>query len=260
MTISKKIFKLLDKLKYFGARKVYYVLKGPIQKGSFKLSLKFLALADTLYPRLVRRNLTKKIIVHFDGDRGHNLGKNPCFLGFGLIHYSLIRNLKPKRILCIGSRQGFIPAILALACKDNKQGKVDFVDASYSKGTNKSWGGTGFWKKTNPEHHFSTLNLSRHIKTHVITSEEFSKKYPKRKYQYIYIDGDHSYQGVKLDYELFWPKLEKNGFMVFHDVIAKGKLEGGTFGVWKLWKEINSKGKIILPFPKTSGLGIVQKK
>ena len=46
-------------------------------------------------------------------------------------------------------------------------------------------------------------------------SEEYKKKYILRKYGYVYIDGDHSYRGVKLDFEMFWPQLIRGGFWQF---------------------------------------------
>ena len=77
----------------------------------------------------------------------------------------------------------------------------------------------------------------------------FWKDWDKDKIKLLFIDGDHSYEGVKKDYELFWPKLEKGGFIVFHDATVKrwGKLKG--FGVWKLINEIKDNGRIILPLP-----------
>ncbi len=34
---------------------------------------------------------------------------------------------------------------------------------------------------------------------------------------FCYIDGDHSYNGVKRDINAFWPKLKSGGIMAFHD-------------------------------------------
>lgn len=33
----------------------------------------------------------------------------------------------------------------------------------------------------------------------------------------VYVDADHSYEGVKEDIETYWPKLVTNGIMAFHD-------------------------------------------
>ena len=214
---------------------------------------------------LIKRPISQQLIQNFDGDSGQNLDPNDeqYFLGFGLIHYALVRNLRPKRILCIGSCKGFIPAILALACKDNAYGQVDFVDAAYDQydpaDSERHWRGIGFWRDVDAKQHFQQLAAEKYIQTHVMTSQDYAKKFTKRHYQYIYIDGDHSYAGVKQDYQLFWPKLEKNGIMLFHDVMAHGQLDQGEFGVWQLWQELKNRHQIILPFPKESGLGIIQK-
>ena len=120
-------------------------------------------------------------------------------------------------------------------------------------------GGLGFWKKEDPDKHFAKIGINDYITTYVMTTEEYAKKFPKKRYQYIYIDGDHSYEGIKLDYHLFWPRLDQSYFMSFHDVVAHGYLDKGLFGIWKFWKEIGDKHAIIFPFPKDSGLGIIQK-
>jgi hypothetical protein len=208
---------------------------------------------------LTNTSISKKIITYFDGDDGHQTNPETGNLGFGNIHYAFIRNIKPNNILCIGSRKGYIPAICALACEDNKKGHVDFVDAGYNREDKNHWSGIGWWKKVDPDKHFSYLNLNTRISTYVMTTKEFVKQYPNRLYEYIYIDGDHSYKGVKLDYSLFWPKLTKYGFMIFHDVYVKHTKDLGNFGVWKLWRELKNNNKIIFPFPKDSGLGFIQK-
>lgn len=249
----------LGKIKYFGLRKLFYIFKSTsifLEDMLIDLGVDRSDIAQSL----IKRRISKKLIEEFSGDFGHNINTNQFFLGFGLIHYALIRNVKPKSILCIGSRMGFIPAVMALACKDNKCGHVDFVDAGYNQDNHeKHWSGIGFWKKSDSIRRFSKIGVSGFISTYVMTTLEFANAYPKKRYQYVYIDGDHSYDGVKLDYDLFWPRLERGYFMSFHDVIARGYLDKGLFGVWKFWKELSTHDKIIFSFPKDSGLGILQK-
>ena len=212
---------------------------------------------------LFSQRIARKLILHYGGNSGHNLEEDKSFLGYGLIHYALISNLKPKRVLCIGSTKGFIPAICALACKENAKGHVDFVDAGYDKDNPNHWGGIGFWKEVNPDKHFSFPALSPWITTHIMRSDQFARLGTKRRWQYIYIDADHSYKGVKKDFELFWPRLAKGGFMVFHDVLLKEHPEHADFGVWKFWNEIKNIDKITIPYTHSrvlpSGLGILQK-
>lgn len=36
---------------------------------------------------------------------------------------------------------------------------------------------------------------------------------------FVYIDGNHAYDWVKQDIQLWWPKLKKNGLLMGHDYI-----------------------------------------
>lgn len=249
MLINRKnILNFLDFVKWFGLRKIYY-------------SYKKICLTKELKSNLIKKDVVKFLIEKYDGNQGQNIDLKRGSLGFGLLHYALVQNLKPKNILVVGSLKGYAPMMIAAACRDIRSGKVDFVDAAYDENSNgKNWQGIGFWKKIKPKDHFAQVGVDKHITTHLMTSIEFAKKYPHKKYQYIYIDGDHSYEGVKLDYKLFYPRLEKGGLMSFHDVVASGQLTGGDYGVKKFWQELKNQNQITLPFPKNSGLGILQKK
>ena len=48
------------------------------------------------------------------------------------------------------------------------------------------------------------------------TSAEAATKIPN-KLDFIYIDGDHTYDGVSKDLALYWPKVKKNGILAGHD-------------------------------------------
>lgn len=209
---------------------------------------------------LMPRSVSRRLVRDFSGDSGQNTNTSQYFLGYGWIHYALIRNARPRNILCIGSRMGFVPAILAMACRDNRFGHVDFVDASYDEHQpDKHWSGIGFWNKVEPKTHFAKIGVEEYVQTFIMTTGQYAERIGKKRFQYIYIDGDHSYAGVKNDYQLFFPRLDQGGFMVFHDISARGYLDKGHFGVWKLWKEVRGNHSIELPTPLSSGLGILQK-
>lgn len=208
------------------------------------------------------RTIGNFIDLYAGHDNWHNIDKNSGNLGYGWIHYSLIRNASPKKILVIGSKLGYIPAVCALACKDNNIGHVDFVDAAYDyKNPNDSkahWGGEGFWKKINVKKYFGKFAIEKYITLHVMTTQKFYEKFVDRKWDYIYLDGDHSYNGIKFDFETFWPKLKKGGFMCLHDIYTKdlGNLE---YGVNKYWIKIKKKFPNAIEFGGICGLGIIQK-
>lgn len=208
---------------------------------------------------LFDKKLVKKIAKYYGGNHGQNVCLKTGNLGFGLIHYSLIINHKPKQILCVGSEKGFVPAMCALACKANLYGQVDFVDAGFNLNQPNNWGGTGFWKNNDPNQHFSFLGLDKYINTFVMTTKNFTHKFKQEKYDYIYLDGDHSYLGVKKDFEFFWPRLKKNGFMLFHDIGAIGSHQGKKFGVKKFWDDLKTNHQISFYYAGGATLGILQK-
>ena len=52
-------------------------------------------------------------------------------------------------------------------------------------------------------------------------SKEAVKSFPNQSISVIYIDGEHSYQAVKNDIEMFMPKMIKGGFVTGHDYCRK---------------------------------------
>ncbi len=209
--------------------------------------------------RITNELSAQNLMLYFHADSvGHRTDVNKADMGYGFIHYAFIRAMKPKQVLCVGSRHGYIPAILAQACKENDLGMVHFVDAGYG-GTNKNaWTGVGFWKTGVGKDIFNKFGLKNFIKLYVMTTQNYKSKHHNKKYDYIYIDGNHSYKGVTKDYDLFWPQLNKGGFMVFHDISVEGRKNEGQYGVRRLWKKISKHNAISFEFAK-SGLGILQK-
>lgn len=177
-------------------------------------------------------------------------------LGFGLLHYSLIRIIKPKRILCIGSGRGFVPAILSIACRDNGQGIVDFVDAGFSQENEVGkWLGSGFWKNIDSKKYFSFLNADKHLKAYIETTAKFAKRIGNKRYQYVYIDAEHTFEGVKNDFNLVFKYLTKSGLIVFHDSCMDKKNK--NYGVNRFIKKMDFRNKIELAID--AGLVIIQK-
>jgi O-antigen biosynthesis protein len=65
--------------------------------------------------------------------------------------------------------------------------------------------------------------------------DEAISKFDDKSIDLLHIDGYHTYEAVKHDFECWLPKVRENGLILFHDTIVRER----EFGVWKFWEEIS---------------------
>jgi hypothetical protein len=209
-------------------------------------------------------------------------------MGDGLIVYSLIQHMRAKTCVCIGSGGGFIPRIMT-------QARIDLHKQGIFEGNpDINWGDigvtyivdacNGIGGPNDLEDMDSYYHKQFHPRLIKSTSEEAYYNFfvmQDIKIDFLFIDGDHSYEGVKKDFELYSTLLSDKGIIVIHDtdsnyeesliVSEDAKKDHYRFdGPSKFIKELekNSSYNLINLFnfhilpnkPSSSGITVINKK
>jgi len=152
----------------------------------------------------------------------------------------ILRDLKPKYLMEIGT---FMGGTLFLFCQvADPNAVIISVDLPYGR----FGGGYPKWRiplyksfvKFNQKLHLLRLN-SHDLKTFRLVQNILNDQL----LDFLFIDGDHSYEGVKLDYEMYSPLVRKGGIIAFHDIIPGPEKHVG--GVPIFWSEIKNQFKTL---------------
>jgi hypothetical protein len=196
--------------------------------------------------------------------------------------------MRAKNCVCIGSGGGFIPRIMTQARIDLHKQKIFDGNSDYN------WGDIGSTYLVdacngiggpndleNESSFFRSTFYPRLIKaTSVDAYHDFFIR-QDIKIDLLWIDGDHSYEGVKTDFDLYSKILSDNGVIVIHDtdsnyeetllVSEDAKKDHYSFdGPSKFVKELEENPdwnlinlhnfRILMDKPSSSGVTIINRK
>ena len=142
-------------------------------------------------------------------------GANDTYLGAGIMYFSIPYFLKAKVCVCLGSGGGYVPRLMTDSIWELQEtnmidiGEVYVVDATNSFNGEVDWSDEDSFLRETFEPRF--LNTT--------TEDAFYNFFVKRdiKIDYLHIDADHTYEGCKLDFELYSTIMNENGIISIHD-------------------------------------------
>ena len=198
---------------------------------------------------------------------GHNEARTNCNLGFGFLYYAAVRSLRPEHVVVIGSGFGFSVVCLGLGLKDNAKSRLTFVDPSYDvfkQGPFKTVGGRGYWRDAESvQEHFSRFGIEHWITHYKLTNKEFFSKYEDfglGPVDVAFVDGNHSYDNVKYDFNEILIRSHKNTYIFLHDTNIYIREIVRNPGVKRWLKLIRRERDLFefIDFPFSSGVAMVR--
>jgi len=163
----------------------------------------------------------------------------------------LVQVAKPRTIVELGTHSGNSYFSICQAVKQYEAGsKCYAVDTWQGDAHALSYGEEIYEmvRKHNEEHYASFSTLLR------MTFDEALSNFEDASVDLLHIDGLHTYEAVKHDFETWLPKLAPGAFVLFHDT----NVRKDDFGVWKYWKELTAQYPVNLEFLHSHGLGVLQ--
>lgn len=108
----------------------------------------------------------------------------------------------------------------------------------------------GKWPFMLPKRNICLIEEDSHDKNAIKLVNGTLEKEHKTRIDLLYIDGDHTYNGVKTDFDYFSPFVKKGGIIAFHDIYYSSA-EVDVF-----FRELNGKKDYCV---KDAGIGIYYK-
>ena len=161
----------------------------------------------------------------------------------------LIDALRPRTVVELGTHTGvsysaFAQAVQTLGLDTATYAvdtwKGDHQAGFYDEDVFKEWSSFHY-------HHFSAF--SRLVRS---TFEEALSKFPDGSVDLLHIDGVHTYEAVRQDFESWFPKLSNRAVVLMHDT----NVREADFGVWRFWEEVAARYPGFA-FLHGHGLGVV---
>ena len=168
----------------------------------------------------------------------------------------ILSNLQPKNLLEIGTANG---GTLFLFCQiAHPKAKIISIDLPGGK----FGGGYPLWKVplyksfAKKKQKIYLLRADSHKPS---TFQKVKSILGNEKLDFLFIDGDHTYEGVKKDFEMYSKLVERERIIALHDIVYHPHVP--ECQVHKFWEKIKRKYKtkeiISSPTQTWAGIGLV---
>lgn len=166
-----------------------------------------------------------------------------------------VKEHKPKVIAEIGTWNG---GTFYVWTRTNPEAEkiisIDLPDGDYGGGYDEKR--IKFFSEFASDRKNTSLSFIRGDSKSKSTVEMLKSELGDRTIDFLYIDGDHTYEGIKKDFEIYSSLMSSDGIVGFHDINTHK--EG--YGVIQYWNEIKQNYKyeeFIKPGSRVMGNGLI---
>ena len=167
---------------------------------------------------------------------------------------NFVNSIQPKVVVEIGSKFGGTLHIWCSLTK-GKVVSVDLVEGIHGGITREQFND----RNMNFLNKFSNVNFIEGNSHDEDTFKLLSKVLHGDKIDFLFIDGDHTYEGVKQDYEMYSPLVKKGGYIAFHDINDTQRHRDRNVYVGKLWNELIGEKVEFNVHADWAGIGVIKK-
>jgi len=162
----------------------------------------------------------------------------------------LIKEIQPKVFVELGVHSG--NSYFAF-CQAIKEGRFQTKSYAIDRWTGDEHSGVyddkvfEYVNDHNQNHYSAFSTLMR------MDFDEAAREFSSNSIDLLHIDGFHSYEAVRHDFETWLPKLSSQGIVIFHDI----NVHLPDFGVYKFWEELKLRYSNTIEFMHSNGLGVL---
>ncbi len=165
--------------------------------------------------------------------------------------YDLIAAVRPRTLVELGVYRGLSYFAFCQSVQTHRLKTRCYAVDTWEGDKHTDSYGEDIWEEVsahNKSHYSDFSTLMR------MTFEAALPRFEDKSVDLIHLDGLHTYEAVKADFENWYPKLRAGGIFLFHDIRARLQ----DFGVWRFWDELEQEHETFA-FDQGYGLGVLRK-
>ena len=166
--------------------------------------------------------------------------------------YDLVAATKPKRLVELGTQSGMSYFAFCQSVQENDLDTICYAVDTWEGEEHTGKYDESVWEMVSSVNRLNYTGFSYLMRMYF---SEALNHFEDESIDLLHIDGLHTYDAVREDFETWAPKVAPGGIVLFHDIGARMK----DFGVWKFWEELRQKEQDTYEFYHGFGLGVWRK-